>query len=831
VADLMERLKAALSDRYRLERELGSGGMATVYLAEDLKHHRKVAVKVLRPELAASLGVERFVREIEIAANLSHPHILPLFDSGEAGGFLYYVMPFIEGESLRDRLQREGKLAVDEAIRLTDQVASALSYAHERGLVHRDIKPENILLAGDQAIVADFGIARAVEAAGGERLTGTGLALGTPAYMSPEQAMGTGELDARSDVYALGCVVYEMVSGEAPFEGPTPQALIAKHISDTAPRLRTSDPTIPLYVERAVERAMAKEPSDRFSSASEFAGALTSGVTVPRVRARAMRRGVVRGVAGAVLVALGVWGITALLAPGRIERLAVLPLTDLTGDPEQQYLAAGVHEALIAELGRLDLSVTARATMAQYRDTDKTISEIARELGVDGIIEGSVFRGGDSLEIAARLYGADEQEIWNGTFDAVMSNVVALYRGFARAIAGEIQLSLRPEDEARLSETRAVNPAVYEAYLRGMTVLHDAATAEEFEQAIAHFNRAVEQSPADPLAWAGLAAGYTTLGHDLMVGNPGVWSQARAAAERAIRLDSMSAEGWAALADYQTYWGRDWEAAERAFHRADRLNPSLAWNHYHYAWYLALFGRVEEAVAEHERAKDLDPLTPYHTTWLPALYWFSGDYERALEEAREVVEDYPGDVVVRYVLGRSAARLGLFDEAITAHEQVSTTFPPFRIHVGHTYALAGRTEDALRIVRELESELSPWNAYGLLLINAALGNRDEVLRWLEYEPPLFSLPWVWAYPEVAAYRDDPRFQAVFRRMNLMFEPGRLAPVPIAPVPAESPGLGAVNTAPSGRSTNRQRPAQPTPVPWTGSFRNQILAERENELLH
>jgi len=272
MADTLDRLTAALADRYAIERKLGAGGMATVYLAEDLKHRRKVALKVLRPELAATLGPDRFVREIEIAAGLTHPHILPLHDSGDAGGFLYYVMPYVEGESLRDRLEREGKLSVEDAIRITDQVASALSHAHQRGIVHRDIKPENILLAGDQAIVADFGIARAVEVAGGERLTGTGLAIGTPAYMSPEQALASEEVDARTDVYALGCVLYEMVGGRPPFEGATPQALLAKHAADTVPSLRTSDPAIPVFLERAVERALAKHPGDRFPTASALAG-------------------------------------------------------------------------------------------------------------------------------------------------------------------------------------------------------------------------------------------------------------------------------------------------------------------------------------------------------------------------------------------------------------------------------------------------------------------------------------------------------------------------------------------------------------------------------
>src|SRR3990170_3607869 len=283
MASSSERLAAALPGRYAIECELGSGGMATVYLAQDLKHGRKVAIKVLRPELAAALGTERFVREIEIAAKLTHPHILPLFDSGEADGFLYYVMPYVEGESLRDRLNRQSRLPVQEAIRLTDQVASALAHAHERSVVHRDIKPENILLAGDQAIVADFGIARAVEAAGGERLTGTGLAIGTPAYMSPEQAFGSHAVDGRTDVYALGCVVYEMVCGRAPFEGPTPQALLARHAADSVPRLRARDPDIPLFVERAVERALAKDPGDRFPTAGAFAEALTTGKVVAGV--------------------------------------------------------------------------------------------------------------------------------------------------------------------------------------------------------------------------------------------------------------------------------------------------------------------------------------------------------------------------------------------------------------------------------------------------------------------------------------------------------------------------------------------------------------------
>ncbi|MFB3112438.1 MAG: serine/threonine-protein kinase, partial [Gemmatimonadales bacterium] len=286
--DLLDRLKTALADRYAIERELGAGGMATVYLAEDLKHHRPVAVKVLRPELAAVLGGERFLREIEVTANLHHPHILPLYDSGEADGFLYYVMPYVEGESLRDRLNREKQLPVEDAVKIVSEVADALNSAHKHDVIHRDIKPENILLEEGHAVVADFGIARAIHAAGGEKLTETGVSIGTPQYMSPEQAAGTSDLDGRSDVYGLGCVLYEMLAGEPPFTGPTVESIVHQHITVEAPPITNLRPAVPAEIAGTIARALAKAPADRFSPAAQFAGALgatttaTPPVTVPR---------------------------------------------------------------------------------------------------------------------------------------------------------------------------------------------------------------------------------------------------------------------------------------------------------------------------------------------------------------------------------------------------------------------------------------------------------------------------------------------------------------------------------------------------------------------
>ena len=748
---------------YRVEREVGSGGMATVYLAADTRHGRSVAIKVLRPEIAATLGVDRFRREIEIASGLSHPHVLPVFDSGESDGILYYVMPYVEGESLRDRLMAAGRLPIDEAIRITDQVASALAYAHGRGIVHRDIKPENILLTGDRAVVADFGIARALARAGDDRLTRTGATVGTCAYMSPEQARGEDGLDGRGDVYSLGCVLYEMVLGRPPYDGPTPAAVMALHMSAPAPRLRAGDPRVPLFVDRAVGRAMAKDPRDRFRGAGELAAALTTGRVVSRLGRRQRGRWV-RGIAAAVVL-LVAGSLLPPLSPGREpERVAVLPLANLSN--EEPYLIEGVHEALISELGHLGVPVIARASTVRYGDAPRAIREVAEELDVDRVVEGSLFRSGDSLEIRVRMYsGGTEEELWSGVYDGDLPNVVGMYRAFARALASEIEVTLSPGTARRLGRATQVDPVVYQAYLRGMHLLNQS-TEEAFSQALAHFHRAVADNPADPYAHAGLALAYITLAHG-PAPPPDALHTARAAAERAVRIDPDLAEGWAALADIRTYLLWDWEGAEAAFRRAIELNPSLAMNHYHYAWYLALFGRREEAIAAHERARDLDPLTPLHTVWLPGLLHFMGDPAGALEGARALIPDYPDNATIHYVRGIAAAELGLHEEAIRALERAVAINARWEGALGRAYALAGRLDEARAIATRLEAEPTAWNAFALAELHTALGDRDAAFRWLAYEPPHGWLPWARIVPSLEPLRDDPRFAALLRRLNFV----------------------------------------------------------------
>jgi serine/threonine protein kinase len=340
MTDPLARLQGALADRYAIERELGAGGMATVYLARDLRHDRAVAIKVLRPELAATLGAERFLLEIKTTAQLTHPNILPLLDSGEADGLLYYAMPYVEGESLRSRMTREKQLPLDDALRITREVADALGYAHSHGVIHRDVKPENILLESGHAVVADFGIARALTAAGGRHLTQTGFTVGTPEYMSPEQAAGNTDLDGRSDLYALGCVLYEMLSAETPYTGPTPVAILAKKLSEPLPRISVVRETVPPAVEAALGRALARIPADRFATAGEFAAALAGEGFVPAVSPRAGRRQrlLLVSAAAAVLVAAGVYALLRWMPGGaRGSALVNASFTQLTTEPGVEW--------------------------------------------------------------------------------------------------------------------------------------------------------------------------------------------------------------------------------------------------------------------------------------------------------------------------------------------------------------------------------------------------------------------------------------------------------------------------------------------------------------
>ena len=449
---LFDRVKDALADRFAIERELGSGGMAIVYLAEDMKHHRKVAVKVLRPELVASVGADRFLREIQVAAGLNHPHILSLHDSGEADGFLYYVMPFVEGESLRTRLQRDNQLSIEEALRIALEIAEGLSFAHSHDVVHRDIKPENVLLANGHAIVADFGIAQAVCAGCDENLTRTGVVIGTPAYMSGEQARAD-QIDPRTDVYSLGCILYEMLSGQQPYRGGTVEEMLTLHIAGPIPSVRQLRPGVPQALDDVIQKALAKSRADRFATGTEFAEALRElskqAAAAPRAWVRA-RYWYVAALAIALLLAgASVWVDRARYAPPvagprLIQSLAVLPFVNLSGDPSERSFVDGMTDLLISRLAGVGVfAVISRTSIMRYKQTDKSLPEIAAELKVDAVIEGTVLRVGDRVRINAQLIdAATDRHLWATDYEWDLQDVLVLQSEIARAITEAISAEL-----------------------------------------------------------------------------------------------------------------------------------------------------------------------------------------------------------------------------------------------------------------------------------------------------------------------------------------------------------------------------------------------------
>ncbi|MBT8398455.1 MAG: protein kinase, partial [Gemmatimonadetes bacterium] len=439
--DNEEGLRAALADRYAIEREIGAGGMARVYLARDLKHDRRVAVKVLDPELARSIGPKRFLWEIKTAANLTHPHILPVHDSGESGGYLFYVMPFVEGESLRARLTKETQLPVDDAVRITREVAGALAYAHEEGIVHRDVKPANIMLEAGQAVLADFGVAQAVAEAADERLTRTGASLGTPAYMSPEQAGGHGALDGRSDIYSLGCVLFEMLAGEPPFTGPTPSSVLARHVHERPPSLQVVRPGLPDGLVAAVEKALAKVPADRHQTASEFVQAVERG-SVGGLREGREQTGVrpVRWLAVAGLFMVALFGGNRVLeqcdgegtlGPGPPARIAVTYFDAAGEDPELEALGNNLTEYVRTHLVQLGtMEVVSLNAMRPYKGIELPVSAI-EELGIDAFVEGSVMDASDRINVSVQLIDAHDLSHIGG--DVVVGDAGGTY-----AITGDL---------------------------------------------------------------------------------------------------------------------------------------------------------------------------------------------------------------------------------------------------------------------------------------------------------------------------------------------------------------------------------------------------------
>ncbi len=617
-----ERLTRALAQRYRIECMIGSGAMATVYLAHDLKHNRQVAIKVLKPELSAAVGVERFLREIEIAASLSSPHIVPLFDSGEADGLVFYVMPYIKGESLRDRLRREKQLPVYDAISISQQVARALTHAGAKGIVHRDIKPENILLLEGDALVADFGIARAIAEADAQSLTQTGVAIGTPAYISPEQAAADRDVDVRSDIYALACVLYEMLAGQPPYTGPTAQTIIAQHMTATVPEIRRVRALVPEHVERAIVRALSKLRADRFSTAQEFAAALVApDATAPAGTSRVGRgRTLLRTAFGAaavlvVVFLLNIGGLrdrltrrgAAAAADDDRRSVAVLPFQNV-GSPDEEYFSDGLTEELIGVLSQLrSLRVAAHTSAFAFKGQARDVREIARALSVANVLTGSVRKTENRVRVTAQLVDASSGlDIWSETYEERdLSDIFNIQADVARRIARALEANLSVADSARLARKPTENLEAYTLYLKGRYFW--GRRGERLTTAIEYFNRAIAIDSQYARAYAGLAGVFGPLGSYGYVAPQEERERMRNAALRAVELDDSLAEAHTVLAAYHHLYEWNWRDAEREFQRAIDLDPSFPTAHLWYGFFLETMGRYAEAIKERQLARALDP--------------------------------------------------------------------------------------------------------------------------------------------------------------------------------------------------------------------------------
>ena len=770
-SEQLERLAPALAGRYAVERELGRGGMATVYLADDLRHHRQVAIKVLRPELGALLGPDRFAREIHIAAALNHPHILPLYDSGEAGGLLFYVMPVIAGESLRQRLAREGPLPIDEAIAIVRQVAAALHHAHLRGVIHRDIKPENILLHEGEAMVTDFGIALAVGAAPGDRLTDAGLMVGTPEYMSPEQAAGERALDARSDVYSLGFVLYELLAGEPPHTGATARIVIAKRFTEPAPRVRRLRPAVAPGVEQVLVRAMASAPADRFPTAAAFADALAGALTAPAA-----------GAAG-----------------DRLPSVAVLPFLNLSADPENEFFADGITEDVIAQLSKIrSLKVISRTSVMAFKQRDRSLREIGATLDVETLLEGSVRRAGDRVRIVAQLVdAAADRHLWAETYDRQLTDIFAIQTDVALQIAASLKAELSRDERTRLNREPTADLHAYQLYLQGRHC-YTRYTEENISKGIDYFRQAIAADPGYAMAHVGVALAYA----ELAAGQGGgtvrpdeAYRQGMQAVTTALALDPDLGEAHAVLALLRMVHEFDWAGAEAEFKLALQLSPGAADIYDHYGWLCGALERYDEALALVRRAQELDPLT--HRADVAVTLLRAGRHAEALQAALRAVEFDPHYARGRSTLGWAYLMNDRPDEGVAELERVVQLAPDHTMYLaqlGQAYGMTGRTERAREVAGRLEEMarqryVSP---YHMAYVYTGLGDHDMAIGCLEraYEERAGSVYGIRGSFLFTSLHPHPRFQALLRKMNL--RPGLTPPASSAlspPAPPERTASG------------------------------------------
>jgi len=744
MSDALASLTNSLSDRYTIERLLGHGGMATVHLAEERKHKRKVAIKILRQEFGASVGAERFLREIGIAAQLSHPHIVPLIDSGEADGSLYYVSAYVPGGSLRDRLNRQTKLSVEEALRITSEVGSALDYAHRNGFVHRDVKPENILFADDHALLADFGIAH-VCMPEGEALTLSGLALGTPEYMSPEQASGETDVGVPGDIYGLACVFYEMLAGEPPLRGANARATMAKQVTERARPLRLLRPDAPAGFERVLEKALAKDPSQRFDSIAEFCSALD------RARSEPSRP----------------FALTT-------RTIAVLPFVNASPDPDNEYLSDGITDELINALAKVDgLRVASRTSVFALKGKAQDVRAIGALLEASEVLEGTVRRSGDNLRITAQLTSTDDGRlVWSERYDRRLDDVFAVQDDICRTIIAKLRSTSFADVITPPADHHTDNVEAYGLYLRGRYAWNKR-TSEDVTEGIKYFEQAIAVDPSYALAYTGLADSYALHIDYRNVPVHEGFEHAKLYARKAIELDDTLAEAHASLAWSLFIYDWDWDGAAKEFRRAIELDPRYATAHQWYAFMLASQGKFDEALLEAHTAQENDPTSVSVRRSLGFTYVYARKYEQARYHMDRAIamnptaeESFRIQGVVLTLDKQYAAAERVLHEAL-ALAPPNATYT--KATLAYSRACAGDLAYARQIAAELEHKMKTdyVSPVELATVYVGLGDKEKTLDWIEraVDDRRGWAAYLRVHPILDPVREEPRFKAILKRMK------------------------------------------------------------------
>jgi serine/threonine-protein kinase len=735
--------------------------MSRVFLAMDKNLGREIIVKVLSADVAADLSVDRFRREIQLAAKLQHPHIIPLLSAGEIDGAPYFTMPFVEGESLRAKLSRVGELPIGESVRILREVASALSYAHKHGVAHRDIKPDNVMLSNEFALVTDFGVAKALSESSiapgmAITLTGVGVTLGTPAYMAPEQATADPSIDHRADIYSFGVMAYEMLTGSLPFTGRTIQATLAAHAIEKPEPIERRRPGIPRPLAALIMRCLEKRPADRPQDAAELVIALNAiHVGEGRSGEASVTRSRSTKIIGAIAIALVIAGALYTLATGRglsgvgggggragaqpvnqLRSVAVLPLTNLSGNANDEYFSDGMTDELANALSKLPgLRVASRTSSYAFKGKPGMAGEIGKELNVQAIIEGTVRRSGDRLRVGAQLTNvSDGLSIWSDTYERTTSDIFTVQDDIAGAIASALKMKLGTSANALSSTSHGTdNLEAYDSFLRGRYFWNRRGAAN-LRTALSYFEKSIASDTRFARAYAGMAITYALLPEYSDSAPPDAVARARAAATRALALDSTLAEAHTALG-LTALHAREFQTAEAEYKKAIALDPTYPTGHQWYGEMLVHTARLDSSFAELRRAQLLDPLAPIPYDAMAYALKVAGRYKEALEQIAKADELAPGLVLTRELLAETHLQMGQTGKAISELEEavrISRETLLTRGKLCHAYGLGGRSAEARRLLKEIEARQGePESRVPLAVCHIGLGERAAALDALD----------------------------------------------------------------------------------------------------